>query len=442
MADATTDEETITITDDGLELPVVEVLTGRGFITGKSGSGKSNTASVVAEELLAHDFPLLIVDTDGEYYGLKEEFEVLHVGGDETCDVRVGAGHAEQLAELALVENVPIVLDVSGYPDPDDVANVVEAVVSALFHREKSVRKPFLVFVEEMHEFVPESGGLDDVGETLVRVAKRGRKRGLGLCGMSQRPAAVDKDFITQCDWLVWHRLTWENDTKVAARILGGDADETVQELGDGEAIMLTDWDESTRRVQFRHKRTFDAGATPGLDDFDRPELETVSSEVVARLQSTEGEDGEDGGEAADSDADVEALRTRLDEKDDRIAELEAEVERLREGTPGGRTNEDESEEDPKGSETGADAGTNPDPVADATDLLWESGYLVVHLLATMGRRLAAAGRWIARTAARGSRGAVEWLYVDDESVPEETVALVALLAVVAASLVAVALLF
>jgi hypothetical protein len=259
---------------------------------------------------------------------------------------------------------------------------------------------------------------------------------------MSQRPAAVDKDFITQCDWLVWHRLTWENDTKVAARILGGDADETVQELGDGEAIMLTDWDESTRRVQFRHKRTFDAGATPGLDDFDRPELETVSSEVVARLQSTEGEDGEDGGEAADSDADVEALRTRLDEKDDRIAELEAEVERLLEGTPGGRTNEDESEEDPKGSETGADAGTNPDPVADATDLLWESGYLVVHLLATMGRRLAAAGRWIARTAARGSRGAVEWLYVDDESVPEETVALVALLAVVAASLVAVALLF
>ena len=433
--DATSGEETITVTDDGLELPVVEVLTGRGFITGKSGSGKSNTASVVAEELLAHDFPLLIVDTDGEYYGLKEEFEVLHVGGDETCDVRVGAGHADQLAELALVENVPIVLDVSGYPDADEVAEVVEAVVSALFHREKSVRKPFLVFVEEMHEFVPESGGLDDVGETLVRVAKRGRKRGLGLCGMSQRPAAVDKDFITQCDWLVWHRLTWENDTKVAARILGGDADETVQELGDGEAILLTDWDEQTRRVQFRHKRTFDAGATPGLDDFDRPELETVSSEVVARLESTAGGDG---GESAPPDADVDALRERLDEKDDRIAELEAEIERLRGDAGERRAGEGDA------NDGGRDAAANPtaDPVADATDLLRESGYLVVHLLATAGRRLAAAGRWVAATVARGSRGAVEWSRADDEPMPEETAALVALLAVVAASLAAVALLF
>jgi hypothetical protein len=439
MDDATTDEETITVTDDGLELPVVEVLTGRGFITGKSGSGKSNTASVVAEELLEHDFPLLIVDTDGEYYGLKEEFEVLHVGGDETCDVRVGAGHAEQLAELALVENVPIVLDVSGYPDADEVADVVEAVVKALFHREKSVRKPFLVFVEEMHEFVPESGGLDDVGETLVRVAKRGRKRGLGLCGMSQRPAAVDKDFITQCDWLVWHRLTWENDTKVAARILGGDADETVQELDDGEAIMLTDWDESTRRVQFRHKRTFDAGATPGLDDFDRPELETVSSEVVARLQSAEDE-----AEAAPPDADVETLRERLEAKDERIAELEAEVERLREGASDSDAGGGGVSGDRDTSDGGGDAEATPtaDPVADATGLLWESGYLVVHLLATLGRRLAAAGRWVAATVARGSRAAVEWLRADDEPLPEETAALVALLAVVAASLVAVALLF
>jgi hypothetical protein len=447
--DATADQETITVTDDGLELPVVEVLTGRGFITGKSGSGKSNTASVVAEELLAHDFPLLIVDTDGEYYGLKEEFEVLHVGGDETCDVQVGAGHAEQLAELALVENVPIVLDVSGYPDPDDVADVVQSVVSALFHREKSIRKPFLVFVEEMHEFVPESGGLDDVGETLVRVAKRGRKRGLGLCGMSQRPAAVDKDFITQCDWLVWHRLTWENDTKVAARILGGDADETVQELGDGEAILLTDWDESTRRVQFRHKRTFDAGATPGLEDFDRPELETVSSEVLSRLESAEGG-------TAEPDADVEALQKRLEEKDERIAALEAEVEQLREGQTDGEGNRREANSDssgtdaeanPNGEETpdakpNPEAETDQDPIADAAALLWESGYLVVHLLATLGRRLARAGRWTARTTVRGSRGAVEWLEVDDEPVPEETVALLVLLGVVAVSLVAAAFLF
>ena len=55
------------------ELPVVDVLTGRSFVTGKSGSGKSNTASVVIENLLSNGFPVMIVDTDGEDYGVKEE---------------------------------------------------------------------------------------------------------------------------------------------------------------------------------------------------------------------------------------------------------------------------------------------------------------------------------------------------------------------------------
>ena len=52
---------------DPVELPVVEVLTGRAFITGKSGSGKSNTMSVVAEKLLDGGYPVMLVDTDGEY---------------------------------------------------------------------------------------------------------------------------------------------------------------------------------------------------------------------------------------------------------------------------------------------------------------------------------------------------------------------------------------
>lgn len=115
------DAETIAIDEDGeVTLPVVEVLTGRAFLTGKSGAGKSNSASVVAEELLDRGFPLLIVDTDGEYWGLKEEYEILHVGADEECDLQVSSEHAPKLAELALEDNVPIILDVSGFLDEDE----------------------------------------------------------------------------------------------------------------------------------------------------------------------------------------------------------------------------------------------------------------------------------------------------------------------------------
>ena len=136
-----------------VELPVVELLTGRGFVTGKSGSGKSNTASVIIEKLLDNRFSTLIVDTDGEYYGLKEEYEILHAGADEECDVQVTADHAEKLAALALEQNVPIILDVSGYTEADEAREVVAAVVRALFTREREARTPFLLVAEEIHEF-------------------------------------------------------------------------------------------------------------------------------------------------------------------------------------------------------------------------------------------------------------------------------------------------
>ncbi|WP_425499684.1 ATP-binding protein [Halorarum halobium] len=295
----------IRISDDGTTLPVIELLTGRGFVTGKSGSGKSNTASVIAEELLELDLPLLIIDTDGEYYGLKERYEMLHVGAGDLCDVQVSPTHAQRIATLALEENVPVILDVSEYLDVDEARDLIHGVVKTLFVREKKAKKPFMLLVEECHEYLPESGGLDEVGEILLQVAKRGRKRGLGLCGMSQRPAAVDKDFITQCDWLVWHRLTWENDTKVVGRFLDDEYAGMVEELNDGEAILVTDWDEEVNRVQFRRKKTFDAGATPGLEDVERPDFRTISADLEAELQmvdpSAEVDDSTSNGSGGDS---------------------------------------------------------------------------------------------------------------------------------------------
>ncbi|UIP01725.1 DUF87 domain-containing protein (plasmid) [Halobaculum sp. CBA1158] len=305
-------------------LPTVEVLTGRGFITGKSGSGKSNSASVVAEELLDRGFPILVVDTDGEYWGLKEEYEVLHVGADEECDLQVGPEHAGKLAELALEQNVPIILDVSGFLDEDEGDALVRETARELFQREKKLKKPFLMLVEEIHEYIPEGGGLDETGRMLIRVAKRGRKRGLGLAGMSQRPADVKKDFITQCDWLLWHRLTWDNDTKVVRNVVSRDAADAVQDLADGEGFLMADFLETDlQRVQVRRKRTFDAGSTPDLDDFERPDLKSVSGDLVSELEeiSEQEERRQDR---------IGQLETRVEELQDEKAELEEELENAR----------------------------------------------------------------------------------------------------------------
>ena len=329
------DERTITVANcsDGpvshgdpgtsVSLPVVELLTGRGFVTGKSGSGKSNTASVVAEKLLDNGFGMLIVDIDGEYYGLKEEYEILHAGGDDECDIQVTPDHAEKLATLALEQNVPIILDVSSFLDESEARELLTAVAKQLFVKAKKLKQPFLLLVEEIHEYIPEQGGLDECGRMLIKIGKRGRKHGLGIVGISQRPADVKKDYITQCDWLVWHRLTWNNDTKVVGRILDNEYADAVEDLDDGEAFMMTDWSEAVRRVQFHRKQTFDAGATPGLDDFERPDLKSVSDDLVSDLQEISDEKREQENTIAE-------LRERLNEKNDRIAELEKELQDAR----------------------------------------------------------------------------------------------------------------
>ncbi|AGB39135.1 ATP-binding protein [Natronococcus occultus] len=313
-------------TADGTELtlPVIELLTGRGFATGKSGSGKSNTASVIAEELLEAGFPLLIVDTDGEYYGLKEEYEMLHAGADEECDVQIGPEHAEQMATLALEENVPIILDVSGYLEDDAADELLREVARQLFVKEKKLKKPFLLVVEEVHEYIPEGGGVGETGNMLIKIGKRGRKHGLGILGISQRPADVKKDFITQANWLVWHRLTWDNDTKVVGRIIDTEYKERVSELDDGQAFVQTDWTETdVRKVQFRRKRTFDAGATPGLEEFERPDLKSVSDTLVGDLQAISEREQREENRVAE-------LEDELEKREQRIATLEDELESAR----------------------------------------------------------------------------------------------------------------
>ena len=340
-------------TEGARTLPAIEILTGRGFVTGKSGSGKSNTGSVIAEGLLENNYNLLVVDPEGEYYGLKERFEILHVGNDDLCDVQVSPGHAEQLADIALEQNMPIILDVSDYLDGEEASELIANVVRALFTKEKDARKPFLLVIEEMQEYLPQQGATDELSKLLERVAKRGRKRGLGMLGMSQRPSSVDKDFITQCDWMVWHRLTWQNDVDVVRKVLGSDVADQVEDLDTGEGFLMTDWDESVEKVRFKRKDTHDAGATPGLESYERPDLKSVSEDLLREIQgagagvTTEPDDGP-GLDAEDQAALTDAVET-----------VEAEGAAISERDP---TLED------AGAEPADPGGAAPGPAADAMD--------------------------------------------------------------------------
>jgi hypothetical protein len=391
----TADEETVELEvgADGTTLPAADVLTGRAFLTGKSGSGKSNTCSVVTEELLDRGFGVLIVDTDGEYHTLAETYDVVHAGADGFAAVAVEPDDGERLARRALVGDEPVVLDVSGYDDPETARALVERVVAELFALEREHQKPFLLVVEELQEYLPQTGGGDDLAALLERVAKRGRKRGLGICGVSQRPSSVDKDFITQCDWLAWHRLTWQNDVDVVRRVLGPERAEAVRELEPGEAFLVADWDDAVERVRFRRKRTRDAGATPGLEGYDdrthrRDEGETGVADGA-------GEDGRAAG-APPADAGVDPFDLGPPASDGRSERGETTGAGTAAGSagadgPGDATPERASSD---GRDTGSPPPRPPDPPPRPPDrdgvggALLEVGELSRYLVRLLGYRL------------------------------------------------------
>src|SRR3972149_8572590 len=84
-----------------------ELVTGRSCIIGQSGSGKSYLIGVVCEKLCENNIGFCIVDTEGEYFSLKEKFQLLWVGGED-ADVNIEEANFNELARKVVKENIPL----------------------------------------------------------------------------------------------------------------------------------------------------------------------------------------------------------------------------------------------------------------------------------------------------------------------------------------------
>ncbi len=267
-----------------IKLGLDEAIGQCAAILGIRGSGKSNTAGVIFEELLAARYPLSIIDTDGEYFGLKEKYEVLVVGEGENVDIELDAESAAGVAEVSLREGIPVVVDVSGMLSDDRDAFVL-AYLARLWAVAGKLRKPYMIGIEECHEFIPQ-GVRSPLKDTVARIALRGRKRGLGTVIISQRSAKVEKDVLTQAGMMFLHRVVHEADMRVYSEILPwrkAEVKEEVAALATGSCIFFTS--QTVRKVSVRLRETFHGGFTPAFRPVETPKLRQVRGEILAAIQ-------------------------------------------------------------------------------------------------------------------------------------------------------------
>ena len=124
------------------------------------------------------------------------------------------------------------VINMKGVP-PDIQDVVVARLTKELFDDRKAGKiPPFLLIVEEAHNYCPERGFGTSVSSNMLRtVASEGRKFGMGLCVVSQRPAKVDKNIISQCNTNIILKVTNPNDLKAIIQSVEGLTNQTYNEI-------------------------------------------------------------------------------------------------------------------------------------------------------------------------------------------------------------------
>lgn len=251
-----------------------------GFV-GTSGSGKTYGAGTAVERLLAHKSRVVIPDPLGVWWGLRlvfdgkhaSPFEVVIFGGphgDLPITEHAGALIGETVASM----KESAIIDLSELGTKAAERRFMLAFLSALY---KNAPKDQLhVVFDEADMWAPqvirdrdqEPQKLLGMMETIVR---RGRIRGFVPWLISQRPAVLNKDVLSQVDGLVAFKLTATQDRKALGDWIEGQADKEegkriLAELPTkqvGEAVVWLPARGVLTNVMFPPKATFDSSRAP-----------------------------------------------------------------------------------------------------------------------------------------------------------------------------------
>ncbi len=133
-----------------------------------------------------------------------------------------------EIIKQFLGKDQPIkIIDLSGVPN--EVAGAASAAIArTLFSfklwqsQEERKLNPILLICEEAHRYVPNRGEAQYMAaqESIRRLAKEGRKYGIGLMLVSQRPSEVEATVLSQCNTWIVLRITNSTDRSHVQNIL------------------------------------------------------------------------------------------------------------------------------------------------------------------------------------------------------------------------------
>ncbi|WP_050400464.1 ATP-binding protein [Bradyrhizobium embrapense] len=282
---------------------------------GKTGSGKTSTAKLAVEQILAANPSARVCVLDpikSDWWGLTSSGDGRQPGlpfyilGGPRGHVALHESAGKAIGELVATGDLPLsIIDMADF-SAGGLQKFFNDFAPALMKRMRGV--VYLV-LEEAHEFAPkERAGIG--AETMAihnakKLATAGRSKGIRLMVVTQRTQALHNAVLGSCDTMIAHRLTAPADQDPVKKWLKGNVDKAVFErvssslasLKTGTGWMCSGEAQVADLVQFPKISTFDNSATPTDGDaefqvttapVDRDRLRAIIGDVVKQAEEND----------------------------------------------------------------------------------------------------------------------------------------------------------
>lgn len=312
-------------------------LDDRFGLVGTSGSGKTYTACAAIERVLDLGHRVVIVDPLDVWWGLRlladgktpSPYKIAIFGGahgDLPLTEHAGALIGETVATMA--ESCIVSLGELGTKSAD--RRFMLAFLDSLYrHTDPRRADPYHIVFDEADLWAPQRAVEPGLQSRMEEIVRRGRVKGFIPWLITQRPAVLSKDVLSQVDALIAMKLTASQDRDALGAWIEGQADKAegkrilaaLPSLQRGHGVVWIPSRSILAAVAFPTKKTFDSSRTP-----KRGERKTTAatlqpldlSALREKLSSVESETKLN---------DPKALRAE-------ISRLNAQVKRLNETAP------------------------------------------------------------------------------------------------------------
>lgn len=329
----------------------IDVVTESTAIIGRRGSGKTYTAAVLAEGMLAAGQQVVALDPTNAWWGLRSSADGTQPGfpiaifGGQRGDMPLEDTMGPDLADAIIESRLSAVVCVRDFSNAG-VRRFVGDFAERLYERkcEGKFRTPIHLFIDEADAVVPQriqKGGERAYG-AIDKIVRRGRIDGFGTSLISQRPAVINKDVLTQTEVLVAHQVTGPHDQKaLLAWVEEHGTDEqrreflsTLASLKKGQAWWWSPaWLELFQLVTTRARTTWNSSQTPKVGEVLPEPKRSAQVDIEAIRKALERKPGaaKKAAPAASGDgahvAELEALRA----ENAKLREVVADANRCRE---------------------------------------------------------------------------------------------------------------